>query len=74
MIISNTPNELSFLKYPIHKDIIPGSGPLGRNIYLALNFSKQEQCLVLACDMPFVTKDIIKFLIHEGTRSDIIAT
>jgi len=72
MIVSNNPSELSFLKYPVHKDIIPNMGHLG-GIYTALKLCIRNKCIVLACDMPFVTKDIIKLLINKSAHHNVTA-
>src|SRR5258706_6638023 len=42
----------------ISKDLIPNCGPLG-GLYTALKTTKHDAILALACDMPFVTPDLL---------------
>ena len=49
-------------------DLIPGAGPLG-GIYTAAISARTEQVLVLACDMPFVTRSFLEHLIGTAERT-----
>jgi molybdopterin-guanine dinucleotide biosynthesis protein A len=50
----------------IRRDIVPRCGPLG-GIYTALTTTRFEFVLFLACDMPFVTDDLVgRFLELKG--------
>ncbi len=64
MLITNKPDELEYLNLPMHQDIIENIGPLG-GIYTALKNCTGESCLVVACDLPFLTQEIIKYLIKQ---------
>ena len=61
MIISNKPEEYKHLGFPVYKDIIENAGPLG-GIYAALNYSAFCENLIVACDMPMITKQLINIL------------
>ncbi len=72
MIISNSPEKFRFLKRPLYEDIVESVGPLA-GIYTALTKSRQEYCLVVACDLPFLSSQLIKFLCEKCTPYDIFA-
>ena len=46
-------------------DEIPGIGPMG-GIYSALKQSKTERTLVLSCDLPFVSKELLSFILKNA--------
>jgi molybdopterin-guanine dinucleotide biosynthesis protein A len=53
----------------IRRDLIPRCGPLG-GVYTALKTTRFEAVLFLACDMPFITADLIARLVklNRGGR------
>lgn len=46
-------------------DEIRGIGPMG-GIYSALKQSKTEKNLVLSCDLPFVTQDLLSYILQNS--------
>ena len=72
LIITNSPEDFEFLHLPMQKDIFKNSGPLG-GIYTALNHCQTEHCLILACDLPFLSKELLAFLRKHGTAYDVFA-
>lgn len=72
MIISNTPPVFSFLGLPIFPDIIKNIGPLG-GIYTALKRGEFGHCLVVACDLPFITPELFRYLIEQERNYDVLA-
>ncbi len=52
----------------IRRDSVPRCGPIG-GIYTGLKSTRAEVVLFLACDMPFVSTELIRFLVEEGNRS-----
>jgi len=48
----------------IRRDSVPRCGPLG-GIYTALNRTKADAIVFLACDMPFITPELINLLIEK---------
>ena len=54
---------------PIVADIFPGCGPLA-GIHAALVHSPAELNLMLAVDMPFVSKELLAFLFAAATDED----
>ena len=61
IIISNNPEEYTEFGLKVFKDIYPSQGPLS-GIHSALNHIKNDYCLVVACDMPFINKEVVNYL------------
>ena len=53
----------------IRRDCVPRCGPLG-GIYTALKSTAAESLLFLACDMPFVTVELVQLLLGGFTPAD----
>jgi molybdenum cofactor guanylyltransferase len=60
-----------FPKLKIIKDIYPGKGSLG-GIYTGLVNSRSFHNLVIACDMPFLNRDLIKYLFEIARGYDVV--
>ena len=61
-----------FCRYgTVVSDIYPGCGPLG-GIHAALTHSSAEVNLMLAVDMPFISKELLRFLLHTADRTRAI--
>jgi len=58
---------------PVVADIFPGCGPLA-GIHAALVHSPAELNLILAVDMPFVSRELLAFLFAAAEPSDAIIT
>jgi molybdenum cofactor guanylyltransferase len=52
-------------------DRFPQSGSLG-GIYTALTESSNDHCLVLACDMPFVNPELLRFMADSIGNADAL--
>ena len=70
-VISNTPGAYEFLNLPVYSDVIPDWGALG-GIYSALYHSNQPYCLLLACDMPFVVRPFLKYLLALAPSAHVV--
>ncbi len=72
ILITNQPAQYAHLGLPMHGDILPDKGSLG-GIYTALVHAKRSNVLMLACDMPFVNTDLLRFMISKISNDfDII--
>ena len=58
---------------PVVADIFPGCGPLA-GIHAALTHSTAELNLMLAVDMPFVSRELLAFLFAAAEASDAVIT
>lgn len=67
IIITNTPDEYSFLKLEMYPDIYPGRGPLA-GIHSALINSSTEKNFILSCDIPFLSAEVIKYITDYKTK------
>lgn len=63
IIVANNPNYQQ-LGLPIVGDVYPGKGPLG-GIYSALKHVEGGSVFVTSCDMPFLSAELINYIMHE---------
>jgi molybdopterin-guanine dinucleotide biosynthesis protein A len=62
LLVTNTPAEYAYLQLPMVEDLIKGLGPLG-GIYTGLEVINDENGLFVACDMPFLREDLLRYLV-----------
>jgi molybdopterin-guanine dinucleotide biosynthesis protein A len=70
------PVRYASLGYPVYRDKFPGCGPIG-GVYTALSESSTDWNLIVACDMPGVSADVLRILLAsagESGKSCVIAT
>jgi molybdenum cofactor guanylyltransferase len=72
LLITNTPEEFAFLKLPMFRDEIQGIGPLG-GIYSALRKCTTSHCLIVACDLPFLSEPLLRFLSENAGSDEVFA-
>ena len=72
-VILSTNSPLDYLDHDgiIVTDIIQNKGSLG-GIYTGLFFSSHEHAFVSACDMPFLNKNFIEYMIEQAQGYDIV--
>ena len=70
-IVSNNPEKYSFLNLVVIDDIYKNYGPLA-GIHSALNDTSAKRNFIISCDMPFVTKNLLKFIAEYKSSKDII--
>ncbi len=58
------------LGYEVFKDVVAEKGPMG-GILTAIHHSQAENVLILSCDTPFLSSEIINHLISEVEEEDI---
>jgi molybdopterin-guanine dinucleotide biosynthesis protein A len=64
IIISNG-NNYDYLGYKVYNDIIKDCGPMG-GIFTALTYSKTDKNFVVSCDMPFISKYLVGFIVENS--------
>ena len=67
--IIGSPEKYGSVGYPVIPDAVLECGPLG-GVYTALRSTEAEWNLIVACDMPDVTADLLKDLLAIASRSE----
>jgi molybdenum cofactor guanylyltransferase len=71
LIIASDRPEYERFGSRVVPDKFPQSGSLG-GIYTALSEARHEHCFVLACDMPFVSHSLVKFMAERDRNYDVL--
>ncbi len=71
VLITNDPDEYASLGFDMYEDIIKGLGPLG-GIYTALLSIEGGAGFFTACDMPFIKKDLVEYMLEVGSGFDAV--
>ncbi len=69
ILISNTPHEYGYLHIPIYEDIIKGLGPIG-GLQTGLTVIADDTGFFVACDMPYLNRDLIRHMIESKDSYD----
>jgi molybdopterin-guanine dinucleotide biosynthesis protein A len=67
LLITNQPEEFSFLKLTMLEDIHKNIGPLA-GIHSALLNTTTDKSFIISCDIPLMTADVIKYLVDYPTE------
>jgi molybdopterin-guanine dinucleotide biosynthesis protein A len=71
IIVTNEKNLFSKFDSRICSDLIPGKGALG-GLYTGIVFSSFNYSFCVACDMPFIKKSLVSYLIENAANEDVI--
>lgn len=71
LLITNKPHEFAHLELPMFTDVIPDCGPLG-GIYTAVHHAAHPHTLVVACDMPWLNRELLAYMLSLRKEADII--
>ena len=71
IIVTNETGLFANLDSRIYADIIPNKGALG-GLYTGLYFSRFHYSFCVACDMPFINKLLVEYLVSKIRDEDVI--
>jgi len=72
VIVSNQPGKYAGFGVPVAVDQVPYGGPLA-GMQVGLRMLRRPYAFVVACDMPFLHREPISYLVHRiGTQEAII--
>ncbi len=71
IIITNQRDQYLHLKATIYEDLLPNSGALG-GLYTGLFYSFFHYSFVVACDMPYLKAEMIRYLIDRIEGYDAV--
>ncbi len=71
LIVTNSPEDFEFLGLPMFGDIVLGRGSLG-GLYTGLKVCGRDYGFLVACDMPFLNKDVIAYMLARADDHDVI--
>ncbi len=72
LIVTNTPELYAFLGLPMVPDAFPDCGSLG-GIYTGIKAATGDAALTVACDMPFLSSDVLRLVASRAGEADVIA-
>jgi molybdopterin-guanine dinucleotide biosynthesis protein A len=70
ILISTSSNEYKSFGYKVIADEFPGIGPMG-GIYSALRQSSTENNLVISCDLPFISGDLMAHILKNSAGCQV---
>lgn len=71
LITTNRPQDYAFLGVRLISDPVPGLGALN-GLHTALDAASRRSVLVLACDMPFVSRPLLEHLVDLASQADVV--
>jgi molybdopterin-guanine dinucleotide biosynthesis protein A len=71
IIITNTPQDYAYLRLPMVEDLIKGLGPLG-GIFTGLQTMGDKSGFFVACDMPFLSAELIHHMVDVMEDFDVV--
>lgn len=70
-IVTNNPEPYAYLAVPTVGDIFPDHGPLG-GIHTAISHASHAHTLIVACDMPWLERPLLQYLISLRHTADVV--
>lgn len=71
ILITNNPDRYAYLGLPMFSDVYPDHGPLG-GIFTAVQHARHRHTLVVACDMPWLNRPLLQYMIELRETADVI--
>lgn len=73
ILITNDPDDYTFLNLTMYPDIYSRMGPLA-GIHSGLSHTTTEKNFIISCDMPLMSSEMIKYLINFPTSKLVTIT
>ena len=70
-IVTNNPEPYAYLGIETVGDIYPDHGPLG-GIFTAVSHATHPHTLIVACDMPWLERPLLQYLISLRQSADVV--
>lgn len=71
LVVTNTPDLYAFLALPLIPDVFPDHGSLG-GIYSGLLAARGAAAFTVACDMPFLHRDVARLVVSRAGEADVV--
>ncbi|MGQ0670025.1 MAG: molybdenum cofactor guanylyltransferase [Actinomycetota bacterium] len=71
IIVTNQPDDYRYLGLPLVGDLLPDKGALG-GLYTAIHAAAYPYALVIACDMPFVNRRLLDYMLALAPDFDAV--
>lgn len=71
ILITNEPTAYAYLGLPMFGDVYPDHGALG-GLFTAVHYAQYAHTLVVATDMPWLKRPLLKYMIALRRQADII--
>lgn len=71
LVVTNTPDLYAFLGLPMVPDAFPAHGSLG-GIYSGLAAAPGAVAFTVACDMPFLHRDVARLVVSRAGEADVV--
>jgi len=71
LIVTNTPELYGDLGVATVGDLIPDTGSLG-GIYSGLKAAAGDSAFTVACDMPFLHREIVRLVVERAGEGDVV--
>jgi len=71
IVVTNSPKDFEFLGFPMFGDLIRGRGSLG-GLYTGLKLCERDYGFLVACDMPFLNRDVVLYMLERADDYDVI--
>ncbi|RMG99419.1 MAG: molybdenum cofactor guanylyltransferase [Chloroflexi bacterium] len=71
VLITNRPDAYAHLGLPMFGDVYPECGSLG-GIFTAVSVARFSHTLVVACDMPWLNRPLLSYMISLRETADVI--
>jgi molybdopterin-guanine dinucleotide biosynthesis protein A len=71
-ISTNSPEQYKKFGMRLVEDIYPNKAALG-GIYSAIHAARYQHTLIVACDMPFLKIELLRYLVSLAPTADVIA-